>query len=510
MSIIQRVPWTVQPQYPTQIDRGATGRGIASLTDVVNSTRQPTIVGTKVASRQLGLMRGYGATDGVGSTDKLTAETISANSTGVSVLFIATQNSAVSTTRLYSLNDSHVFTQAATQNLTFALSGGAPFWTTPALTTRPTVNVITYAGGTADPLMWRDGVSQTVTHNVGTRSGTIAAATSALQIGNRTAGDRVYDGSIGLLVWFNRILSDAEARSLSINPWQLFAPKTRKIFAVPLGVGGASPVAVQKVPWRVQPQGFVATNPKYAIRTLITPVGDNGVNMRSVVGNQWTANDITRVTRAVNKSGIILRQTIGFSAHWSRANTYPSSGPLTIGFTFTPLGLGNPNGMWQLGATSSGLGKVIVNSNSGSFRVYVGAAYVIDVAGVFTVGKRHDVVVSFSNIADSAACTVNAAVNGVSYTATGTHNATASTNEYYGIGFSSIFAGDYAEFFSTPSFWARELAARVSSNIYDIFAPQSRNLWVRNFPVPEVPTLSLPTLTSVASTTARPRVSVTF
>ena len=48
----------------------------------------------------------------------------------------------------------------------------------------------------------------------------------------------------------------------------------------------------------------------------------------------------------------------------------------------------------------------------------------------------------------------------------------------------------------------------ISANVYQLFAP--RTIWVPVSAPSGTPTLSLPTLTSIGTTTARPRVSVTF
>jgi len=58
-----------------------------------------------------------------------------------------------------------------------------------------------------------------------------------LRIGNDDATTNPWTGDVGYVLVYSRILSDFEIQSLSINPWQVYAPK---VFWVNVGGGGAS------------------------------------------------------------------------------------------------------------------------------------------------------------------------------------------------------------------------------------------------------------------------------
>lgn len=100
----------------------------------------------------------------------------------------------------------------------------ANYWET---TTNWPVNVwqtgcVTWKSGNT-PVIYRNGVSQSISTSGGTLSGTLKPSTS-LQI--NIAALRM-NGAIGCLYIFNRALSAAEVTSLSNNPWQIFQPATQ-------------------------------------------------------------------------------------------------------------------------------------------------------------------------------------------------------------------------------------------------------------------------------------------
>lgn len=74
---------------------------------------------------------------------------------------------------------------------------------------------VTYdrSNNTNDPIFYINGLSVTVTEE-STPSGTIATSSSDVTIGNRTAGDRTFDGSIEDLRIYSRILSAAEIQTI--------------------------------------------------------------------------------------------------------------------------------------------------------------------------------------------------------------------------------------------------------------------------------------------------------
>ena len=95
--------------------------------------------------------------------------------------------------------------------------------------------------GTANGYIFRDGVKQTLANS--TRMSTFTASTQKLRVGNM--GDDASttypcDDPVYLVVVWDRLLSEAEARSVSENPWQVFQPLPRRIFASVSAGGGVT------------------------------------------------------------------------------------------------------------------------------------------------------------------------------------------------------------------------------------------------------------------------------
>jgi hypothetical protein len=61
-----------------------------------------------------------------------------------------------------------------------------------------------------------------------------------IYVGRRAGGVTQLDGLIYFSYGFNRVLSAAEIRSLSANPWQIFAPIRRQLFVADAGGGGVT------------------------------------------------------------------------------------------------------------------------------------------------------------------------------------------------------------------------------------------------------------------------------
>ena len=70
----------------------------------------------------------------------------------------------------------------------------------------------------------------------------VSASTSALAVGSDGSGGNFWSGDIGFIATFDRVLSDAEIKSLSENPWQIFQPAARAIW-VPVGTASAPEVS---------------------------------------------------------------------------------------------------------------------------------------------------------------------------------------------------------------------------------------------------------------------------
>lgn len=89
--------------------------------------------------------------------------------------------------------------------------------------------------------IFRDGVKQTLSVDTRTVS-TLTNTSQQARIGNVAANARtteVHDDPLFLVVVWDRMLSEAEAKTVSANPWQLFRPIQRRIW-VEVGGGGAT------------------------------------------------------------------------------------------------------------------------------------------------------------------------------------------------------------------------------------------------------------------------------
>jgi hypothetical protein len=92
--------------------------------------------------------------------------------------------------------------------------------------------------GSANGYIYRDGVKQTL--STSTRISTFYNASQKLRVGNMgddASTTHPCDDPVYLVVVWDRLLSEAEAKTVSENPWQIFKPIPRRIF-VPVSAGG--------------------------------------------------------------------------------------------------------------------------------------------------------------------------------------------------------------------------------------------------------------------------------
>lgn len=254
MTGIVRTPWTRQPPVPAQIDwSNPLTRGLVLVLDPgtglnLVTNKLFTRTGTKQVVTRNGIVRGFGSTLGAGASDYIptTTSTNAAAGGAVSVAFSAFVNgisgnsltgrifnngSGVQDT-IYANSSTGVFqytrnnTTSNLANCTWSFTAGAPHH-----------HLVTQSGGVGvNAVVYVDGVAVTVTAGSATTAN--ATASDTWNIGNRPTGDRNLDGWIGYFyVWHDRILTAAEAASLSANPWQIFAPLPRRIWA-PAASGG--------------------------------------------------------------------------------------------------------------------------------------------------------------------------------------------------------------------------------------------------------------------------------
>lgn len=118
-------------------------------------------------------------------------------------------------------------------------SGTDGTWVTPAnsITLGVWQNVVATYNGTAttnDPLIYINGISQTVTEKTTPTGSYPADSTLVFRIGNNaTPGVRAWDGKIAEVGYWNRILSPEEIKSLSKRISPLFLSRNLKMY-VPL------------------------------------------------------------------------------------------------------------------------------------------------------------------------------------------------------------------------------------------------------------------------------------
>lgn len=82
------------------------------------------------------------------------------------------------------------------------------------------------------PIMYLNGLVQTLTQLSLPVTG-YDVDTSVLDIGNRAAGDRTFNGYILYFRIYNKILTSTDVRSLYVNPWQIYQKPRPKIFFLP-------------------------------------------------------------------------------------------------------------------------------------------------------------------------------------------------------------------------------------------------------------------------------------
>ena len=102
----------------------------------------------------------------------------------------------------------------------------------------PTLGPLRTVGG-----VWRSGTDEKSTFLNGIKTATSTTNTGTLAVtkasvgGDARSSGQCYSGAIPIAMIFNRALSDAEMRSLTENPWQIFKPITRRLWAPQASIG---------------------------------------------------------------------------------------------------------------------------------------------------------------------------------------------------------------------------------------------------------------------------------
>lgn len=227
--------WTKQPTGLVEVDRSHPLANQLAYAFAGNNLTNETLVGTKQFASSNGIVRGFGSTVGVGTTDKITTPLIEGSvlttifavvdkrGNGGGGLGRITQNAMGSIIQAGGAGANRLFVNHSTTQ---------GVWFLPDLLTgfSGACAVTHDASSNANlPRCWLKGVEGTVTVStapVGTRTTTA----TAVNIGNVVAGTGVFDGYIGPYYLFRRVLSPAEVVELTRNPWQIFKPLVRRIY----------------------------------------------------------------------------------------------------------------------------------------------------------------------------------------------------------------------------------------------------------------------------------------
>jgi hypothetical protein len=244
MALRRNVTRTAQPQHAVGVDWGNPITSALSYWRTGNVGPGEVVSGAKQIATSFGIVSGFGGL-GSGTSDSILT-TLSAHATqrtyfaifqingagggGIGRVFDKqTGATAAEFWSFQSINTRFQFTRA--------WSGGNAVWSGPtggAVTGGVYSAAITYdSSSTANnPRLFIGGFEQTVTTTTAP-TGTLVNNSDVYVLGNRTNDLlRNWDGWIGPFFVWDRILSPDEIQAVSKNPWQLFAPLSRKISVV--------------------------------------------------------------------------------------------------------------------------------------------------------------------------------------------------------------------------------------------------------------------------------------
>lgn len=237
---------SVKVDFANPITKGLSGViRLDACAEVVNG-KLYTATGTKLQQSYIGTGRGFGSTDGAGTTDKVLTDIVGTQ--GPRTYFVLAKLNGWGGGNFGRFFDGTTSSQELFYLNNAAGNGGLIYWrqfsggSRTALTVDPN-SVSNQFGKITSYSVSFDASSpsnQPELYIAGTRyayvslddipTGT-ANSTGAFYIGNRgTDNLRNIDGTIYLVLVFDRMLSAAEHKSLTENPWQVFAPETIPLF----------------------------------------------------------------------------------------------------------------------------------------------------------------------------------------------------------------------------------------------------------------------------------------
>lgn len=217
--------------------------------DVI-ARRHATFTGTKPNVGIKGTVRGFGATLGIGTTD--TWNTGETRNTDGPISYVVLSRSRASggggNGRLFQkgnglsgsellYNSSGIVYQRYNSSATKLCDSRL---TASGVVTDQLWHGMAFSqdGAVSIPTIYLDGVLQTNT----TPASTAGAASNAdaFYIGNRSSGDRAYDGEIALVARIFGMLSPGQLKDFSLNPMLMFAPMVRPIWSIGASTAGTS------------------------------------------------------------------------------------------------------------------------------------------------------------------------------------------------------------------------------------------------------------------------------
>ena len=182
-------------------------------------------------------------------------------------------------------------------------------------------------------------------------TGAVTDNGAAVWIGRRYDGATQLDGRIYYVALFNRAISDAEALSLTQNPWQLFAKRPKRVF-VTAAAGGSYSLTCSAGSYLLTGQsvGLLASRSLAVAQGSYTLTGQDVALLRLYtltaaqgsysLSGQAVALTVSRLLAAGQGSYALTGQAVGMFASRVLAagqGSYALTGQ-AVGLVYTPLG----------------------------------------------------------------------------------------------------------------------------------------------------------------------------
>lgn len=179
---------------------------------------------------------GFGSTYGAGTTDVLSFSNALASNWSFSCRFFRHGAGGGTSGRIFDQNGgSYVLWQNSSTKILIArkTAGTTGQWTVSGSDGADQwISLVVTQSGTSAPTAYINGISQTVTETQAPTS-TATTTTFTCYVGNRSGSDRVWDGSLAELCWWNVVLTDGDAAALATVSPLLIRPDAIT-YALPL------------------------------------------------------------------------------------------------------------------------------------------------------------------------------------------------------------------------------------------------------------------------------------